>query len=353
MGSERFLDSPWLGWALMLAGTSLLGGLCVALLLPGWIRVAEDDATTAVVAEADPFWGSAAAANPVDSEPFGADVYAALALESDSGESILEIDDSWLSGDGAQAYESEVEELACIIEPFHSAEIGSPVTGLIETIHVEWSDFIEAGQILVELEAGAERAAVQLARSQAEGNEEIESRQATASLAERRRDRLMRLYEEDTLSLDVREEVETEAEVARIDLEQAHADKRLAALELERAVATLKRRTIRSPFSGVVVERLMSPGERVEDEGILRIAQIDPLSVEVILPSAAFGRIEVGMRGAVEPEFPSDSVYVASVTIVDRVIDAASGTFRVRLQLPNPEHDIAVGLHCQVRFLSD
>ena len=349
----RFLDSSWLGGALMLAGACVLGGVCLLLFLPGQIRLADDAETATVVGEADRPWGSAAEPNPVDSDLAGADVYAALSPESTGSESILEIDDSWFSGKSVRANENEVEELACIIEPFRSVEIGSPVTGLIETIHVEWSDFVEAGQILVELESGAERAAVRLARAQAEMTEEIESREATASLVERRRVRLMRLYEEDTLSLDLREEVETEAEVARIQLEQAHAEQRLASLNLEHAVALLKRRTIRSPLSGVVVERLMSPGERVEEEVILKIAQIDPLRVEVILPSSAFGSIAVGMRAAVVPEFPSDTAHMALVTIVDQVIDAASGTFAVRLELANPEHDIPGGLHCQVRFLTE
>jgi len=349
----RFLDSSWLGGALMLAGACVLGAVCLVLLLPGRIRVADDAATATVVAEAGRSWGSATEANPVDSELGGAGVYAALAPESANGESILEIEDSWFSGEGVQADGSELEELACIIEPFRSVEIGSPVTGLIKTIHVEWTDVVEAGQILVELESGAERAAVRLARAQAEMSEEIKSREATASLLERRRVRLMRLYEEGTLSLDLREEVETEAEVARIQLEQAHAEQRLASLNLEHAVALLQRRAIRSPLSGVVVERLMSPGERVEEDVILKIAQIDPLRVEVILPSSAFGSIEVGMRAAVVPEFPSDTVHGASVTIVDQVVDAASGTFAVRLELPNPDHEIPGGLHCQVRFLTE
>ncbi len=232
-------------------------------------------------------------------------------------------------------------------------EIGSPVTGLIETIHVERSDFVEAGQVLVNLESGAERAAVELARSQARMNEQIKSREASASLGNRRRERVTRLYEENTLSLELREEVETEAELAELELEQARADKRLASLQLDQAIAVLKRRTIRSPIAGVVVDRMLSPGERVDEDPILEVAQIDPLRVEVILPASMFGSVAVGMRAAVIPEFPGDSVHVASVTIVDRVIDSASGTFGVRLELPNPEHDIPGGLHCQVRFLPE
>ena len=353
MKLQRILDSSWLGGALILAGACVLGGLCLVVFLPGWISLTDNDATAAVVAEGDPSWQFAAQANPFNSELDGAEVYAALGPESGSGDGSLTIDDSWLSGGGAGADQGALEELACIIEPFYSVEIGSSVTGLIDTIHVEWGDFVEAGQILVELESVAERATVQLARAQSEMTEEIDSAKARASLIERRRKRLQKLYELNTLSLDLREEVETEAKVARIELERAYAEQKLAALQLEQALALLDRRVIRSPLSGVVVERMMSPGERVEEEGILRIAQIDPLRVEVILPSSAFGSIEVGMRASLVPEFPGNTVHVAPVTIVDRVVDAASGTFGVRLELPNPDRDIPVGLQCQVRFLTE
>ena len=342
----RFLDSRPVRRAVILAASVLAVSSLGMLLLPAWIQLVDDDAPPTVVAESDPAWAYAAEGN-------AAEVHAALGPASGRGESIREIDDSWFSAEGLQTDEIEAEALACIIEPFHVVEIGSPVTGLIEKIHVEWSDSVEAGQVLVELESGAERAAVRLARAEAEMDERIKSREASASLVERRRDRLMRLYEQNTLSLDLREEVETEAEVARLDLEQAHANKKLASLQLAQAIALLKRRTIRSPLSGVVVERLMSPGERVDEEVILEVAQLDPLHVEVILPSSAFGSVEIGMSAAVVPEFPGDTVHVASVTIVDRVIDAASGTFGVRLELPNPEHEIPGGLHCQVRFLTE
>jgi multidrug efflux pump subunit AcrA (membrane-fusion protein) len=46
-------------------------------------------------------------------------------------------------------------------------------------------------------------------------------------------------------------------------------------------------------------------------------------------------------------EAPTGS-YDARVTIIDRVIDSASSTFRVRLELPNPNHRIPAGLRCKV-----
>ena len=354
MQLEKVLDSPRLRRTLMW-GSPVIGALGLGLLLlPGAIQVTNTDAPPQVVAEDDSAWASAARGDHASSSKSRAgDVTTERTSKPGFGESIREIDDSWLVASGIKAAERDHETLSCIIQPFHVVDIGSPVTGLIEKIHVERSERVEAGQILVNLEAGAERAAVQLAQSQADMSEEIRAREASASLEERRRDRLIHLYEQGTISLDLREVAETEAEVARLGLEQAHAQKKLAALQLEQALALLARRTIRSPISGVVVERQLSPGERVQEEVILTIAQIDPLRVEVILPSSAFDSVEVGMRATVIPEFPGDTVHVASVTIVDKVIDAASGTFGVRLELPNPKHEIPSGLHCQLAFLTE
>jgi RND family efflux transporter MFP subunit len=257
-------------------------------------------------------------------------------------------------GPGADpAAEAASPALDCIIEPHQVIAVRSPVAGRIETLRVERSDLVEAGQVLVELESGPEKSAVELARARATLTGRIEAREANLELGQRRRERAERLFANNALSLDLREEVETETTLARLELRQARDDQRLASLELKQAMAILKQRTIRSPIDGVVTERLMSPGEVVDEETVLKIAQIDPLRVEVILPSAWFGSIRAGTKAAVVPEVPGDRVYVASVGIVDRTIDAASGTFGVRLELPNPDHAIPSGLNCQVRFLDE
>ncbi len=260
-------------------------------------------------------------------------------------------DEAWLEGEAEPAAVA-ASALDCIIDPYQIVDLGSAVTGLIEEVHVERSDPVEAGDVLVELDSGVERAAVALARARAAMDGEIKAREANLDLGKRKRERANNLFERDALSLDLREEVETEETIARLELQRARENRRLAALQLAQAREALKRRTIRSPISGVVVERLMSPGERVDEETILTIAQIDPLRVEVILPSAMFGSVRLNMRAAVEPEL-GDQVHIASVTIVDQIIDAASGTFGVQLELPNRDHAIPAGLHCQVRFLPD
>jgi RND family efflux transporter MFP subunit len=241
----------------------------------------------------------------------------------------------------------------CLIEPWETVEVGSPVTGRIESLSVERGDTVEVGQVVVQLDSRVEKATVELARARAGLDAAIRASEAALNLDERREKRASNLYKQDALSLDIREEIETEARLARLRLQEAQENQQLASLEFKQAMQVLQRRTIRSPISGVVVDRVMSLGEVVDEEDeILKIAQVNPLRVEVILPSAAFGSVQKGMNAAVIPDLPGDEVYVASVKIVDAMIHAASGTFGVLLELPNPDNEIPGGLHCQARFLS-
>ncbi len=257
------------------------------------------------------------------------------------------------AGDGVAENGKDPSKFDCLIEPNKIVSLGSPITGSIEEILVERGDSVEAGRVVARLESGVEKAAVKVAETRASLDGAIKANETRMVLGKKRQQRANQLFQENVLSLDLRDEAETEAEVARLDLQRAREEQRLASLELQQALAILKRRTITTPVSGVVVDRLMSPGETVDKQTIVTIAEIDPLRVEVVLPSAMFGSVKPGMRAAVEPESPGNLRHVASVKIVDKIIDAASGTFRVLLELPNADHQIPGGLHCQVRFLTD
>jgi RND family efflux transporter MFP subunit len=241
----------------------------------------------------------------------------------------------------------------CMVMPNEVIEIGSAITGLIQEIPVERGEYVEAGQVVARLESTVEEAAVRVAEARARRRGELESSKVSLDLGKKRRDRAVSLFRRDSLSLDTREEVETEATLAALELEQARENLQIASLQLDQATAFLKRHTIRSPISGFVIERLMAPGEVVDEETMLRIAQVDPLRVEVILPSQLFGRVQHGDRAEIVPEPPLDRARTAEVSIVDPLIDGPSGTFGARLLLPNPDRDLPAGLRCQVRFLDD
>ena len=253
----------------------------------------------------------------------------------------------------AQASAANIPQLDCVVEPHMIIELSTQIDSIVDTMHVERGDLVEKDQILVTLDSEVERAAVASARARADSDAELRAGEVNVAFAERREERVQSLFQDDAISTDQFDEVETETLLARLQLNQAEEATRLARLELQRAEETLKRHTIRSPIDGVVVQRYLSPGESVRFQPMLRLAQIDPLRVEVIVPVSAFGKIKVGQRAIVQPEEPMVGNYDAEVMIVDRVADAASGTFRVALSLPNPDYELPSGLKCMVQFLDD
>ncbi|TDJ43328.1 MAG: efflux RND transporter periplasmic adaptor subunit [Gammaproteobacteria bacterium] len=249
------------------------------------------------------------------------------------------------------ALAEDLDELDCVIEPHVVIDLSSRVDGIVETMEVERGELIEKGQVLVRLESSVERATVARAQVRAEAMAEILASNVSAEFAQRRNDRIQELHRSNAVSTDKLDEIKTEYELSRLQLKRAKENQLIAKLELRQAREVLKRHTLRSPIRGIVVRHYLAPGEAVEEQPIMRLAQIDPLRVEVIVPVMAFGTIQVGQRAIMRPEAPMEGEYAATVTIVDGVADASSGTFRVRLGLPNEDYSLPSGLRCRVRFL--
>jgi len=237
-----------------------------------------------------------------------------------------------------------------LIEPHRVVKVGSAVAGVLEKVNVDRGDFVKEGQVLATLQSGVERAAVEVARVRAEMEGEMKGKKANLDFLTRKQSRNEQLFKEEVLPLSQMDEIETGKTLAEMQHLEALENKRLAEQELKRTMEVVNRMSIQSPINGVVMERLLSPGEYVETQPILKLAEIDTLNVEVIIPVAQYASIKVGMHAKVKPEAPVGGQYIAEVKIVDRVIDAASGTFGVRLELPNPNHRLPAGLKCKVIF---
>ena len=241
-----------------------------------------------------------------------------------------------------------------LITPYQTVEVAASVDGIIESIAVERGDSIAKGQVLANLESSVEKAAYDLAMARTEFNGELRTRRASLAFAETSLKQDEILYKKGIISVQDIEKSRTQKELAAAELLQAEENQRLAQLNLEQARATLDLRTIRSTIDGIVVERLLSPGElvtRQSEKKILKLAQISPLLVELILPVQQFGQIKVGDKATVFPEAPVGGQYTAQVTVVDRLVDAASGTFGVRLEIPNPGNQLPAGLKCRITLV--
>ena len=243
--------------------------------------------------------------------------------------------------------------LDCVIEPKLTVDISSPVPGTLSEVLVERGDIVEKDQPLAKLNSGVEEASAKVARARTQMMGEILAAEARSSLGGRVLKRTNELFQKRLVPASEEDEAETKKLLAEYELRKAREDKELAEFELARAEQVLKQRTLLSTVRGVVVDRYKSPGEYVEDQPVVKIAQIDQLNVEVIAPLSMFGKITLGSMVPVKLEDRSDVEYQAKVIIVDRTIDAASGTFGVRLDLPNPDYRIPAGVRCDVKLLPD
>ncbi len=243
---------------------------------------------------------------------------------------------------------AQSQALDCIIQPDQVALVGTSVPGVLESIAVERGDKVTRGQVLAQLSAKVERAALAVAVERASQIGEAEVARSAQELARNELDRASEMYSQNFVSKTFLEKQMAEARGAGGRTEQASERSRLAGREVALAQAQLAQRTIRAPMAGVVVERLAAPGELIDQKPLLRLASIDTLRVDVLVPAAAFGQIERGRKATVVPELFNQRTHTATVKTVDRVVDAASNTFRVRLELPNPTGALPAGLRCKI-----
>ncbi len=223
--------------------------------------------------------------------------------------------------------------------------------GRISEIHFAEGDEVQAGQILAQLDDEAEQ--VQLAQLKAEAEDSTHIRASEASLAQKKVD-LKKL--EKAAAMDAATELEVEH--ARLEVKIAELSLELAQLDHEQAMQKYQEQQIRvdrmrllTPVDGHIEKIHVEVGECVNalEEAVV-VVQIDPLWIDVPVPAAkALGLKRDRVAHVVFPEADGSSSVEGKVIFVGAVIDAASATRRVRVEVANPTQRPA-GEHVQVSF---
>lgn len=214
------------------------------------------------------------------------------------------------------------QELDCYLAPYLTVNVGSEVIGVLSEVPVDRGDYVKKGDVIARLDSKVEQQTKELKRERLE-------------YLTREQERKKQLFKKGIISSQEIDEAETAVKVAQ--------------REYDEAVQYLARRTIRSTVDGVVVQRFLSPGERVEEKPIMKLAQIDPINAEIYVPAARLGNLKVGDKAFIRPEPPGKGEYRGVVKVIDTVVDAG-GMYGVRVEVRNPKHQLPAGLKCQVRF---
>lgn len=258
-------------------------------------------------------------------------------------------------GGSADASREVLSDIDCVVQPGQIASLGSAVPGVLSAVNVNRSDYVSAGTVLATLESDVEHASLQLANRVASLNTAMRLRQLNADFGSRTLQRNQSLFQKASISKQTLDQVKTEALIADMQVQQERENLEVASIEVMRAKAVLNRRSVKAPFDGAIMERYKTVGEYVADEPILQIASLDPLHIEVIVPMTKLGIVESGMVGRVSMDIPGfeDEDFEATVRRIDPVGDAASATYGVLLELPNPDLTIPSGVRCQLDFVAD
>jgi RND family efflux transporter MFP subunit len=249
-------------------------------------------------------------------------------------------------------------EFDCMIEPAQVVEVRSPVVGLLQQVHVHRGQTVRRGDLLVTIESSVEASAAATAHYKSQATGSLAQAQAKVAATQAKAKRMQELYQEEFVSAQARDDAAAEYKLAQTELQTAQESSQLAKLELQQAVDQVQRRTIRSPFDGVVMDQFLFPGALVDSgdskKPILKIAQTNPLVVRSIVPYRYFPKVQVGGAAHVLPEAPfntgANADIAASIKSVDRVIDSAAGTFGVHLELPNAKQGLPGGIRCKLRI---
>jgi RND family efflux transporter MFP subunit len=243
---------------------------------------------------------------------------------------------------------------SCLVEPASRLTLRASVNATITALHVDRGSLVRRGQLLVSLNSGAEQALLASARLRMNSDASVQAAQARLDQTRERLRRRAELIRENFISGQDHDDAAADHRVAETALTEALHNRDLARLDAQRLSAELQRYSISSPINGVVTERLLAVGELASTgdgaTAVLKLAQTDPLRIELVLPLSQAGRVKVGSLLTIRPEIPVGASFRALVKVVDPVVDAGSGTFGVRLEVANPNGALLAGVKCSAEL---
>ena len=205
-------------------------------------------------------------------------------------------------------------------EPYRIITVSAAEPGIIAELLVKEGDTVKTGQVLARLNNDVFAAELQIARAEAE--------QATS-----RGSRIMELARSGKATPEEAQRAQTE-----MSIRDAH---------VRRISAQIENRTMRSPVDGIVTDVKRDPSEAVSpaQAQVLTVVQIDKLVLNLFLPPEKTKSLQAGASLPIAIEGTADKI-TAAVEFVSPVIDAASGTVRVKLVIDNSAGHLRAGLRC-------
>ena len=202
--------------------------------------------------------------------------------------------------------------------------VAADLPGIVQTISFDSGKEVHTGDVLVQLDTREEKA--QLADAEA-------ARDLTkVTLARQQR-------------------LASEGVIARMDLDKADADQRQAEAKIAVIKATIERKTIRAPFTGVLGIRQVNLGQYLAGGNpIVPLQSLNPIYVNVSVPQQNVRQVHVGQQIEVTANEAAGVTFTGRVTAIDSVVDEQTRNFQVQATLSNPDSKLRPGMFVQAKL---
>jgi membrane fusion protein (multidrug efflux system) len=216
--------------------------------------------------------------------------------------------------------------LSSTVESEQMVDVYPRVTGIVTELNVEEGDIIDENSILVQLEDNQQKLAEQKAK--------VDYNRKKTDL-----ERVTKSYEKKIIS-------EVDYETSKFALEEAK-------INWEQAKLDLSYTKVFSPIKGVVAERLVRKGDRVQPSTkLFHIVDTSDKIARVFIPEQDISSLKTGQKAILTSEFLSNKQFQGKIKRVSPVVDPNSGTFKVTIGISDTRNDLRPGMFVSVRIIT-
>lgn len=213
------------------------------------------------------------------------------------------------------------------LEAPEEAKVVTRIAGLIEELPVEEGMEVKQGDLLAVIDADRQQYS-------------LDAKTAEVAIIEQELDRLKQISNKNFVSAE---------QIAKLEynLQAAHAQRDLAALQV-------KESKVLSPIDGTIAVRYVKQGNMAQEfDTLFHIVNQQELHGIVHLPEKQLQSLKQGQNADIFASGDPNKAYSAKVLRISPVVDAASGTFKVTLSVPNANRELKAGMFTRVELKYD
>ena len=255
-------------------------------------------------------------------------------------------------GEASRSAMTDIVTVVGSLEGEATVEVSSKVSGRLEDVAVRIGDRVAKGAVLATVEAREIQEQVNQAQASFEvARATVKQREADFKYAGTNLDRSRSLFQQQLLPRQTLDDVDARHQSSQAQVELAKAQFMQAQARLDELKITLSSTEIRSPVNGFVGKRLLDPGAFVSSNTtVVSMVQIDRVRLVANVVEKDLRRVRIGSTAEVEVDAFPGEVFHGRVARVAPVLDPATRTAQMEVEVPNGDFRLKPGMYSRVRL---